>query len=78
MRRVVSSMRAMSTVTERGDRGAYIGTQIPAGVGIGMVWVLTQFPILAPLPVSNSAHALGFHVFLRRLAQVSVGVAWSV
>lgn len=61
----------LSMVTENSSRAQYIATQIPAGIGIGMVWVLTQFPILAPLPVSNSAHALGFHVFLRRFAQVS-------
>ncbi|KAI0667877.1 iron permease [Trametes maxima] len=64
----------MSIVNVGSSRAQYIATQIPAGIGIGMVWVLTQFPILAPLPVSNSAHALGFHVFLRRFAQ-SFGIA---
>ncbi|KAI0654620.1 iron permease [Cubamyces menziesii] len=64
----------MSIMNVNSSRAQYIATQIPAGIGIGMVWVLTQFPILAPLPVSNSAHALGFHVFLRRFAQ-SFGIA---
>lgn len=61
----------MSIVTEKSSRAQYIATQIPAGIGIGMIWVLTQLPILAPLPVSNSAHTLAFHVFVRRMAQVS-------
>ena len=60
----------MSIMSVSSSRAQYIATQIPAGIGIGMIWVLTQFPILAPLPVSNSAHALGFHIFLRRFAQV--------
>ncbi|TFK91566.1 iron permease [Polyporus arcularius HHB13444] len=64
----------LSMITENSSRAQYIATQIPAGVGIGMIWVATQFPILAPLPVSNSAHALGFHIFLRRFAQ-SFGIA---
>ncbi|KAI0763297.1 iron permease [Trametes elegans] len=65
---------AMSIMSVSSSRAQYIATQIPAGIGIGMIWVLTQFPILAPLPVSNSAHALGFHIFLRRFAQ-SFGIA---
>ncbi|KAH9847865.1 iron permease [Lenzites betulinus] len=64
----------MSIMSVNSTRAQYIATQIPAGIGIGMIWVLTQFPILAPLPVSNSAHALSFHIFLRRFAQ-SVGIA---
>ena len=61
---------AMSTVTENSSRAQYIATQIPAGIGFGMNWVSTEFPILAPLPVSNSAHALAFCIFIRLLAQV--------
>ena len=60
----------MSTVTEHSSRWQYIATQIPAGLGIGAIWVATQLPILAPLKVSNNAHALAFHIFLRRFAQV--------
>ncbi|KAI8998689.1 iron permease [Trametes punicea] len=64
----------LSTVTENSSRAQYIATQIPAGLGIGAIWVATQLPILAPLPYSNNAHALAFHIFLRRFAQ-SFGIA---
>ena len=48
----------------------YIGFQIPLGVGLGILWISSQFPILAPLPFSNSAHALSFFTFIRCFAQV--------
>lgn len=59
----------LSTLDESSSRAAYIGSQVPLGVGLGIVWISTQFPILAPLPVSNSAHALAFFTFLRCFAQ---------
>lgn len=45
-----------------------IGFQIPLGVGLGILWISTQFPILAPLPFSNSAYALAFWIFVRNFA----------
>ncbi|KAL1949725.1 hypothetical protein VTO73DRAFT_8606 [Trametes versicolor] len=59
----------LSTLDESSSRAAYIGSQVPLGVGLGIIWISTQFPILAPLPVSNSAHALAFFTFLRCFAQ---------
>nr|VWP00177.1 Polyketide synthase/peptide synthetase [Ganoderma boninense] len=46
----------------------YIGFQIPLGIGLGILWIATQFPILAPLPFSNSAYALAFWIFVRNFA----------
>ncbi len=46
----------------------YIGFQIPLGVGLGILWISSQFPILAPLPFSNSAYALAFWIFVRNFA----------
>ncbi|KAF8894855.1 major facilitator superfamily domain-containing protein [Infundibulicybe gibba] len=43
----------------------YVGLQILLAFGLGIVWIGTQFPILAPLPFSNNAHALAFFTFLR-------------
>ncbi|GJE98642.1 iron permease [Phanerochaete sordida] len=54
-------------------RARYIGLQIPLGVGLGIVWIGTQFPILAPLPYSNNARALAFFTFTRCIAQ-SIGI----
>ncbi|TBU29672.1 iron permease [Dichomitus squalens] len=51
------------------DAKMFIGFQIPLGVGLGILWISTQFPILAPLPYSNSAYALAFWIFVRNFAQ---------
>ncbi|KAJ3005277.1 hypothetical protein NUW54_g4410 [Trametes sanguinea] len=59
----------LSILTERSSRADYIGLQIPVSVGVGMIWISTPFAILAPLPFSNSAHALSFFMFARSFAQ---------
>ncbi|KAI0667862.1 iron permease [Trametes maxima] len=59
----------LSLLDENSPRPMYIGCQVPLAVGLGIVWVSTQFPILAPLPFSNSAHALAFFTFVRCFAQ---------
>ncbi|KAI0833792.1 iron permease [Trametes gibbosa] len=66
---IVLGFGLLSTLDETSSRAAYIGLQVPLGIGLGIVWISTQFPILAPLPVSNSAHALAFFTFLRCFAQ---------
>lgn len=60
----------MSTVTESTSRGKSIGYQVLVGVGIGIVYSASYFPVLAPLPVSSNAPALSLFVFLRNFAQV--------
>ncbi|KAI0353765.1 iron permease [Trametes cingulata] len=57
-----------SLLDENTSRAMYIGLQVPLAVGLGIMWVATQFPILAPLPFSNSAHALAFFTFFRCFA----------
>ena len=52
------------------SRATYVGLQVPASVGVGIIWISTPFAILAPLPFSNSAHALAFFIFTRSFAQV--------
>ena len=59
----------LSTLSASSTRAAYICAQIPLAIGLGIIWIATQFPILAPLPVSNNAHALAFFTFLRNFAQ---------
>jgi hypothetical protein len=60
----------LSTLNENSTTTQYIGFQVILGTGLGMIWVGTQFPILAPLPFSNNAHALAFFTFIRCFAQV--------
>ena len=68
---IIVGFGVLTTLDEHSSRAAYIGSQIPLAVGLGIVWISTQFPILAPLPFSNSAHALSFFTFIRCFAQVS-------
>lgn len=60
----------LSTLEVDSSKGKYIGYQVITGIGLGIIWIGTQFPILAPLPFSNNAHALAFFTFVRCFAQV--------
>ncbi|KAF8954828.1 iron permease [Flammula alnicola] len=51
------------------SKPAYVGFQVVLGIGLGMLWVCIQFPVVAPLPVSNNSHALAFFTFMRVFAQ---------
>ncbi|KAJ7712048.1 iron permease [Mycena metata] len=54
---------------ENSSTGTYVGLQVVLGIGLGIIWIGTQFPILAPLPFSNNAHALAFFTFVRCFSQ---------
>ncbi|KAI0799693.1 iron permease [Irpex lacteus] len=56
------------------SKAASICAPFMVGMGIGMGWTMTQFPILASLPYSNNAHAFAFFTFVRSLSQ-TIGVA---
>jgi hypothetical protein len=44
--------------------------QVLAGVGIGIIYVAGYFPVLAPIPITQSAPALAFYTFTRNFAMV--------
>ncbi|EIW57883.1 iron permease [Trametes versicolor FP-101664 SS1] len=66
---MVAGFGILSLLDETSSRAMYIGCQVPLAIGLGIIWVSTQFAILAPLPFSNSAHALAFFTFFRCFAQ---------
>lgn len=43
----------------------WIGFQFIVSVGMGILYAAPQFPILASLPTSKTAHALSFFTFVR-------------
>lgn len=47
--------------------------EIVAGIGFGLLFTATTFPILAALPVSDNASALSFFIFIRSFFQ-----AWGI
>lgn len=67
---MIAGFGILSLLDENSSRAMYIGCQVPLAIGLGIIWVSTQFAILAPLPFSNSAHALAFFTFFRCFAQV--------
>ncbi|KAI0692615.1 hypothetical protein BC835DRAFT_1356567 [Cytidiella melzeri] len=66
---IVTGFGILSLIDISSSRAQYIGCQLVLGLGLGIVWISTQFPILAPLPFSNNAHALAFFTFVRSLSQ---------
>ncbi|KAG9044555.1 hypothetical protein FS837_007960 [Tulasnella sp. UAMH 9824] len=55
----------LSMLNASSNKGMYIGFQIIEGFGIGILYTAPQFPILAPIPVTETAHALAFFTFVR-------------
>ncbi|KAF7362515.1 Iron permease [Mycena venus] len=60
----------LSTLDADTPRGKPIGYSIISGCGIGILFVASYFPVLAPLHVSKNAQALAFFVFLRNFSLV--------
>ncbi|CDO75123.1 hypothetical protein BN946_scf185010.g48 [Trametes cinnabarina] len=60
---ILTTLKADSSV------GQWAGYQALHAAGSGLMWVVTVFPILAPLPLSRAAPALAFYSFLRTFAQ---------
>ena len=64
------AMAAMSTLHADTTLSQVVGIPSLAGIGAGMIYAGTYFPVLAPLPVTQNAHALAFFAFCRSLAAV--------
>ncbi|KAJ7641556.1 iron permease [Roridomyces roridus] len=60
----------LGTLDENSSRSMCYGFQALVGVGMGIIYVTAYFPVLAPVPVSQSAPALAFFTFLRNFALI--------
>ncbi|CAE6503123.1 unnamed protein product [Rhizoctonia solani] len=58
----------LSTIKADSSLAKSIGYQVIIGVGAGILYASTNFPILAPLPVSLNASALALMAFVRTFA----------
>ncbi|KAG8703167.1 hypothetical protein FRC09_004312 [Ceratobasidium sp. 395] len=58
----------LSTLKYDSSKAHSIGFQILIGIGGGILYASTTFPILAPLPVSRNAPALALFAFVRTFA----------
>ncbi|KAG8956433.1 hypothetical protein FRC00_004962 [Tulasnella sp. 408] len=59
----------LSLLDMHSSKGEWVGYQVIEGIGLGMLFTAPEFPILAPLPVTETAHALAFFAFVRCFAQ---------
>ncbi|KAJ7167213.1 major facilitator superfamily domain-containing protein [Mycena crocata] len=60
----------LGTLDENSSRSVCYGFQALVGIGMGIIYVVAYFPVLAPIPVSQSAPALAFFTFLRNFALI--------
>lgn len=63
------SFGIMSMLTVHSPKSWQIGFQIVSGIGLGLVYAAPTYPILAPLPITKSAHAIALFAFVRTFAQ---------
>lgn len=68
---LIIAMGLLSTVRADTSLAHSIGYSALVSVGGGFVYAVTYFPVLAPLEVSQNAHALAFFAFCRSFAGVS-------
>lgn len=66
------AMGVLSTLKADSPLSQGIGFPVLLGIGGGIWYSATYFPVLAPLPVSEIAHALAFFGFGRQFAGVRV------
>jgi hypothetical protein len=60
----------LTTLRADSSMAKYIGFQVPIGCGVGIVYVVSLFPILASIPVTQSASAMALFVSSRNFGQV--------
>ncbi|KAG9040809.1 hypothetical protein FS837_013065, partial [Tulasnella sp. UAMH 9824] len=59
----------LSLLDMHSSKAEWVGYQVIEGIGLGLLFNAPQFPILAPLPVAETAHALAFFTFVRCFSQ---------
>ena len=61
----------LTTLDANSSIAKAVGFEVVIGSGIGMVYVANIFPILASIPITQTAPAMALHVFLRNFGSVS-------
>lgn len=59
----------LSMLSTASSNSAWICFQVVEGVGLGILYVTPQYPVLAALPVAATAPALTFYMFVQSLGQ---------
>ncbi|KAJ3487952.1 hypothetical protein NLI96_g3174 [Meripilus lineatus] len=67
---IILGMGALSTLRADSPLSHYGVLPLIMSIGAGIVYASTYFPVLAPLPITENAHALAFFAYLRSFAAV--------
>ncbi|KAH9962025.1 major facilitator superfamily domain-containing protein [Lactifluus volemus] len=70
---VIVGAGLLTTLWADSSMAKSIGFQLPIGAGVGIVYVVSLFPILASIPVTQTAPAMALFVFSRNF-----GYIWGV
>ena len=68
---LVVGMGSLATLRADSSLAHYAVLPMVVAIGAGIIYAATYFPVLAPLPVTQNAHALSFFAYLRSFAAVS-------
>lgn len=61
----------LTTLRADSSMASSIGFQLVIGGGVGIIYVVSMFPILASIMVTQTASAMALHVFSRNFGYVS-------
>ena len=71
---VILGMGILSLLKTNSPLSQGVGFPVIIAIGTGIIYSMTYFPVLAPLPVSENAHALAFFSFCRSFAAVRASI----
>ncbi|KAF8996786.1 MFS general substrate transporter [Cyathus striatus] len=60
----------MSTVEADTSTGRVVGYTVIVGIGVGFVYAIAQFPVQAPLPISQNGPSMALYAFVRAFASI--------
>ncbi|KAJ7596369.1 Mfs1.2 [Mycena floridula] len=67
---LIVSMGLLSTITASTEVWRTIGYCVLSGAAMGLIFTITIYPVLAPLPVSSNAPAIALAIFFRVFGQI--------
>ncbi|KAG8990543.1 hypothetical protein FRB90_001730 [Tulasnella sp. 427] len=75
---VIVGVGLLTLLDRESSKAKWVGFQIIEGIGLGIIYPITSFPVLAPIPVTQSGYALALWTFVRSYGQmwgITIGAA---
>ncbi|KAG8908872.1 hypothetical protein FRC01_007214 [Tulasnella sp. 417] len=67
---VIVGFGLLTLLDRQSPKAEWVGFQIIEGIGLGILYPITSFPVLAPIPVTQSSYALALWTFVRSYGQM--------